>query len=350
MIGKTSAGTSAKEEKTVTAGTAQKVVTPSNGKLLSKVTINPTPSQAKTATPTAAQQTIKPDSGKLLSQVLVNAVPDSEKKGLYVWKKSTKKATVTFVQTSHNPITLTASSSDIDLGTVDTNWFVGIKCNYSWATATYAFEFMENDVFVIWTADGASHLYDGTYSYNQATKTITTNINPPGSFGINSSATKQGSFIEFVVADNASAYPDGGTQGGYWYEKVVEGIGLESFGYTKYAVDKFARTDSYPYLKSCPINHSLGEIPRFVYVIANASVTTNARATKLLGTIPTWMQPSDMTYNSAPYVMEYFNVSSSKTVMTYGASGLIVTSEKVTFDNSNYSFATGIEYTLITMA
>ena len=80
MIGKTSAGTSAKEEKTVTAGTAQKVVTPSNGKLLSKVTINPTPSQAKTATPTAAQQTIKPDSGKLLSQVLVNAVPDSEKK------------------------------------------------------------------------------------------------------------------------------------------------------------------------------------------------------------------------------------------------------------------------------
>ena len=36
MIGKTSAGTSAKEEKTVTAGTAQKVVTPSNGKLLSK--------------------------------------------------------------------------------------------------------------------------------------------------------------------------------------------------------------------------------------------------------------------------------------------------------------------------
>ena len=50
MIGKTSAGTSAKEEKTVTAGTAQKVVTPSNGKLLSKVTINPTPSQAKTET------------------------------------------------------------------------------------------------------------------------------------------------------------------------------------------------------------------------------------------------------------------------------------------------------------
>lgn len=274
MIGKTSAGTSAKEEKTVTAGTAQKVVTPSNGKLLSKVTINPTPSQAKTATPTAAQQTIKPDSGKLLSQVLVNAVPDSEKKGLYVWKKSTKKATVTFVQTSHNPITLTASSSDIDLGTVDTNWFVGIKCNYSWATATYAFEFMENDVFVIWTADGASHLYDGTYSYNQATKTITTNINPPGSFGINSSATKQGSFIEFVVADNASAYPDGGTQGGYWYEKVVEGVPLTGIlGMQKIAVDYFTKTTD-RYLSADPITHSLGAVPTMVFIMPVAGSYT----------------------------------------------------------------------------
>lgn len=163
-------------------------------------------------------------------------------------------------------------------------------------------------------------------------------------------SAKGGTFIDYVVSDNTNAYPDGGSQGGYWYEKVVEGIGLESFGYTKYAVDKFTRTESYPYLNSCPINHSLGEIPRFVYVIANASVTTHVRTTKLLGTIPTWMQPSDMTYNSAPYVMEYFNVSSSKTVMTYAVSGLIVTSEKVTFDNSNYSFATGVEYTIITMA
>ena len=76
MIGKTSAGTSAKEQKTVTAGTGQTVVTPSNGKLLSKVTINPTPSQTKTATPKQTQQTIKPDSGKLLSKVTVKAMPE----------------------------------------------------------------------------------------------------------------------------------------------------------------------------------------------------------------------------------------------------------------------------------
>ena len=150
--------------------------------------------------------------------------------GEYVWKKLTKPIMVTFVQTSYNPITLTVSSSNIDLGTVDESWFVGIKCSYSWATAVYAFEFMENNVFVIWTADGKSHLYEGTYSYNPSNKTITTDINTSGSFGINSSATKQENFLDFVVSDSPTAYPDGGEQGGYWYEKVVEGKAGIDFG------------------------------------------------------------------------------------------------------------------------
>lgn len=195
-------------------------------------------------------------------------------KGLYAWRKSTKQATVTFVQTSYNPITLTASSSDIDLGTVDASWFVGIKCNYSWATATYAFEFMENGVFVIWTADGASHLYDGTYSYNQATKTITTNIKPSGSFGINSSATKQGSFLDFVVSDKSNAYPDSGTQGGYWYEKVVEGVPLTGIlGMQKIAVDYFTPTAD-TYLSGITLTHSLGAVPTTVFIMPVAKSYT----------------------------------------------------------------------------
>lgn len=64
------------EEKTVTAGTSVKVVTPSEGKTIKKVTINPTPSQSKTVTPSTSQQTVSPDSGKLLSQVIVKAMED----------------------------------------------------------------------------------------------------------------------------------------------------------------------------------------------------------------------------------------------------------------------------------
>lgn len=64
------------EEKTVTAGTSTKVVTPSNGKTIKKVTVNPTPSQSKTVTPSTSQQTVSPDSGKLLSKVIVKAMED----------------------------------------------------------------------------------------------------------------------------------------------------------------------------------------------------------------------------------------------------------------------------------
>lgn len=64
------------EEKTVTAGTSTKVVTPSEGKTIKKVTVNPTPSQSKTVTPSTSQQTVSPDSGKLLSQVIVKAMED----------------------------------------------------------------------------------------------------------------------------------------------------------------------------------------------------------------------------------------------------------------------------------
>ena len=53
------------EEKTVTAGTSAVTVTPTSGKTMKKVTVNPTPSQSKTVTPTTSKQTVTPDSGKL---------------------------------------------------------------------------------------------------------------------------------------------------------------------------------------------------------------------------------------------------------------------------------------------
>ena len=65
------------QEKTVTAGTSAVTVTPdSNSHVLTKVTVNPTPSQSKTVTPGPSQKTVSPDSGKLLSSLVVNG--DSE--------------------------------------------------------------------------------------------------------------------------------------------------------------------------------------------------------------------------------------------------------------------------------
>lgn len=64
------------EEKTVTAGTSVIEVNPSSGKLMKKVTINPTPTEIKSVTPTTSELTVTPSEGKHLSQVVVGAVED----------------------------------------------------------------------------------------------------------------------------------------------------------------------------------------------------------------------------------------------------------------------------------
>ena len=64
------------EEKTVTAGTSAIDVSPSSGKVMKKVTVNPTPTESKSVTPTTSELTVTPSEGKHLSQVVVGAVED----------------------------------------------------------------------------------------------------------------------------------------------------------------------------------------------------------------------------------------------------------------------------------
>ena len=95
MIGKcNTGGGKPEEEKTVTAGTSVIVVNPSSGKVMKKVTVNPTPSQEKTVDPTGLRQIILPDSGKLLSKVTINGVDPS----LVTWAGGTDEEIVKMVQ------------------------------------------------------------------------------------------------------------------------------------------------------------------------------------------------------------------------------------------------------------
>ena len=64
------------EEQIVTAGTTPIEVIPSQGKLISKVNINPTPTEEKTVTPTTSQQTVSPSDGKHLAKVIVEGDAD----------------------------------------------------------------------------------------------------------------------------------------------------------------------------------------------------------------------------------------------------------------------------------
>ena len=66
-----------------------------------------------------------------------------------------------------------------------------------------------------------------------------------------------GTFLDFVVSDNASAYPDGGTQGGYWYEKVVEGKAGIDFGEITFTT----------YFRTVQFSHNLNAVPKYVFLI-----------------------------------------------------------------------------------
>lgn len=64
--------------KTVTAGTSQQTVTPDTGyDAMGEVVVNPTPSQTKSVTAGTTTTTVTPDSGKLLSSVSIAPTPST---------------------------------------------------------------------------------------------------------------------------------------------------------------------------------------------------------------------------------------------------------------------------------
>ena len=71
-------------------------------------------------------------------------------------------------------------------------------------------------------------------------------------------------FDAYVVADTPDKYPDGGTHGGYYYEKLDFSI-EQIIGITKAAKDTFTFASD-TYLNDATLTHSLGAIPKLVIV------------------------------------------------------------------------------------
>lgn len=96
----------------------------------------------------------------------------------------------------------------------------------------------------------------------------------------NKSGTER-TFISCIVANDESAYPDGGEKGGYWYEKVGGGLTPEMFGCTKMAVDTLILTAA-TQLSTYTVNHSLGEIPKVILVMSEIAPTVAWRLNRCL--------------------------------------------------------------------
>ena len=158
-----------------------------------------------------------------------------------------------------------------------------------------------------------------------------------------------GDFIDFVVSDQSTAYPDGGTQDGYWYEKVVEGVDLlTAMGYTKIAVDKFTFTSRTPANSSKKISHSLGVEPKSVLLLSPLTYSKMQESDILNGSYQNFSESSP-TILSGSFLYANSNSGDFKSANGY----VYLVSEETTtklYFSSSYYFKAGIEYTLITMA
>lgn len=79
-------------------------------------------------------------------------------------------------------------------------------------------------------------------------------------------------FLDYIVSDKETAYPDGGEKGGYWYEKVVDGLDLSELGFTMCETGEITCSSS----SSFSIPHSLGVEPKVILLISSESITYGA--------------------------------------------------------------------------
>ena len=180
----------------------------------------------------------------ILSNVLGLPSQESLKHGAYVWKKLFKDTiSFSFVKQG-SPAILQATATSTDLSQVTADFFVGLKGTVGVTGATY--EFITASICEV---NGDSY----TYTYDPTTARITVN----GAMGGEIGSAEKIAFVDFTVSDDPTAYPDGGEQGGYWYEKVVEGVAGIDFGEVTLASTTTSVT----------VNHNLGVVPSWVALI-----------------------------------------------------------------------------------
>ena len=149
------------------------------------------------------------------------------------------------------------------------------------------------------------------------------------------------SFIDYIVSDKETAYPDGGEKGGYWYEKVGEGLTPEMFGCTQMAVDTFtltSRTSASKYT----ISHSLGTEPKYFIIIGDYDDSNSTY--DIYSVMGANHNLSSIVYYAN--ICYWANSSFENSYVTISP----ISSVGFKVDNVNYKFKANAKYTVITLA
>ena len=285
-----------------------------------------------------------------------NTLGGGKPEGLYAWKKNLYSPSVSLENPTFDYISATVSSSSSDYtfgnfsfdisiiddwtkfftGFVNTNGYGsnfpsdGIFHNYSdnrdWNYTVSEVNLSAGTVTIHIGGQCGDYKSEGTYKYT-GTKVVSEEIKE---------------FIDYIVSDKETAYPDGGEKDGYWYEKVVgDGLTPEMFGCTKMAIDKYTFASQTAIDVGIP--HSLGVAPKYVFIFSYST---------------------DLPPLSS-YLIEYFgrcpgdsNGGTTQGWIIYSSSGEwryrsleFYNNKSVVKSNANYYYwLTGVEYTVVTMA
>ena len=170
---------------------------------------------------------------------------------------------------------------------------------------------------------------------------------PEGLYAWKKLSAQGGDFIDYVVSDKETAYPDGGEKGGYWYERVGGGLTPEMFGCTKMAVDTFTLSSTTS-LNAYVISHSLGEEPKFMYVVAERLPTAYD------GAIYNYVNTNVNLKGTALYgKMTYYSINSSAVnhINEANVNANSITANSFYINGSSYQYyEANVKYTVITMA
>ena len=280
------------EEKTVTAGTSTKVVTPLEGKTIKKVTVNPTPSQSKTVTPSTSQQTVSPDSGKLLSQVIVKAMPSGALSDIAV------------------------SSAGLITAQVGTSGYL--------ASGTKKTKQLTTQAAKTWTP-GTSDQTISSGRYLTGKQTI------KGDADLIAENIRKGIDIFGVL----------GT--------MAEGIAFEDISrFTKVSVDTFTFASNQDLGSNITLTHSLGVKPEVVLLFSKTKPNIRNCIVEMLQSAVGTYAYTAFNYVTTNAMTGAFMLSTNQ---LNGNTSWVPTSSLVKLPNtSGYLLGAGMEYTLITMA
>lgn len=116
-------------------------------------------------------------------------------------------------------------------------------------------------------------------------------------------------FLDYIVSDKETAYPDGGEKGGYWYEKVGDDLFSKLTGASKVAIDEFtsASTMNITPTSKPNISHSLGVKPKgyLIYTEDELSVTYGIKSMFWLDLISGTHSIACHYYSGSPYAFEF---------------------------------------------